>query len=257
MYDGVTAANIPVNAQMVGGYDDGAYRWSQADWARFPNAVQVHITVLANPASPVYDCEPGNGTPANAVPFAQGVLARGGIPTIYCGQNTWWGQIQSLINAAGLGGKVNYWVANYDGVQTIPPGAVAKQYADPGPYDLSVVSDYWPGIDTVPPPAPPDPPEVTTVKQVVIWDATRVLLHFLYLVPTGATSALYYRNKNAAGDLSTPYTVGDALDDNAGLSAELQPDGQIDAFCRASPTTPTTGRHFWTLNLTQWSWEAI
>src|SRR5207245_9944229 len=44
----------------------------------------------------------------------------------------------------------------------MPPTAVAKQYQHPpasgGHYDLSVVADYWPGVDPVPPPAPPSDP---------------------------------------------------------------------------------------------------
>ncbi len=47
----------------------------------------------------------------------------------------------------------HYWVAAHPGAgATIPPGAIAHQYADTGPVDLSVVADYWPGVD--PPPIP-------------------------------------------------------------------------------------------------------
>ena len=43
MYDAVTAANIPVDAQIVAGYVGGnSYTWSPADWARFPRAQGHH-----------------------------------------------------------------------------------------------------------------------------------------------------------------------------------------------------------------------
>jgi len=45
MYDSVTPGAIPADAEVVAGYDDGAlYTWPESAWARFPNAMQVHIT---------------------------------------------------------------------------------------------------------------------------------------------------------------------------------------------------------------------
>src|SRR5712692_6733146 len=35
MFDSVTAGNIPANAAAVGGYINGRYKWSMADWQRF------------------------------------------------------------------------------------------------------------------------------------------------------------------------------------------------------------------------------
>jgi hypothetical protein len=54
----------------------------------------------------------------------------------------------------------HYWVADYSlgDHPAIPAGAVALQYADRGGYDVSVVADYWPGIDPVPTPIPPAQP---------------------------------------------------------------------------------------------------
>ncbi|HEV2346099.1 MAG TPA: hypothetical protein VGS97_18510, partial [Actinocrinis sp.] len=55
----------------------------------------------------------------------------------------------------------HWWVAGYDGIAEIPAGAIGKQYADNTalgqPWDLSVVADYWPGVDQ----APADPPNPT------------------------------------------------------------------------------------------------
>lgn len=152
-YDSITAKNIPANASIAMGYGDGLYQWSAADWARFS---QITVEIAVNPThnlGKVYDCETGNGEPADAVPWVKMRRAAGIDPTIYCGQNSWWEQIIQAFVSAGVE-QPHYWVANYDGVQTIPAGAIAKQYADPGQYDLSCVAAYWPGVDPTPPPTP-------------------------------------------------------------------------------------------------------
>jgi len=42
-----------------------------------------------------------------------------------------------------------FWIADYrTSTVAIPAGAVAWQYTDVGPYDLSHVGDYWPGVDS-------------------------------------------------------------------------------------------------------------
>jgi hypothetical protein len=47
MFDAVTPENIPKDAEIVGGYLNGRYAWSAADWARFPHAMHVRISVRA------------------------------------------------------------------------------------------------------------------------------------------------------------------------------------------------------------------
>lgn len=151
MYDAVTASGIPVSAQMVAGYVDGRYQWSTADWDRFPNAVKIRIAVFATTDDGhVLDVEPGNDmTPSHWISWVQMRRAAGVDPTIYVGENNW-GLVRGAFQSAGVA-EPHYWVARYDGVQQIPAGSIAKQYADDTmlghPYDLSVVADYWPGID--------------------------------------------------------------------------------------------------------------
>lgn len=152
-YDGINAANIPSGAPIAGGYADGLYIWSAADWARFGG---LRVPIVVNPThdlGTVYDCEVGNGTPADAVPWVVMRREAGVDPTVYCGQSSWWAAIIAAFNSAGVA-QPHYWVASYDQVPSIPPGAVAKQYADPGPYDLSAVVPFWPGVDSGPAPLP-------------------------------------------------------------------------------------------------------
>ena len=156
MYDAVTASNIPRTAAMVAGYVDKIKLepWSAADWARFPNAVKVGIVKKASSNfGHVLDVEPGDATPAEAPGWVQRRRATGADPTIYMNLSTW-----PVVRKAFADQNVpppHYWVAKYDMVASIPAdwlalGCVAKQYGGdvPGGYDLSIVVDHWPGVDS-------------------------------------------------------------------------------------------------------------
>lgn len=156
MYDAVTPSNIPTSAQMVAGYVDGRYAWSAADWARFPGAVKVRIAVFASTNDGhVLDVERYDATPAQAVGWVQRRRDAGVDPTVYCGYSTngySWALVINAFKSAGVA-EPHYWVAAYPGNgANLYPGSVAHQYADPvtsgGNYDLSVVADYWPGVDS-------------------------------------------------------------------------------------------------------------
>lgn len=148
MYDGVDASRLPTSAQMVAGYVDGLYRWSDADWARFPNSVKVRIAVFSQTDDGhVLDVEPGNATPAQSVDWVLMRRRAGVDPTVYMNTSTW-PTVRSAFQARNVA-EPHYWVAQYDGIGTIPAGAIAKQYYNNNDlgYDLSVVADQWPGID--------------------------------------------------------------------------------------------------------------
>lgn len=162
MYDGVDATRLPTSAQMVAGYVDGLYRWSDADWGRFPNAVKIRIAVFSQTNDGhVLDEEPGNATPAESVDWVL-MRRRAGIdPTVYCNQfdpDTGWPAVRAAFLARDVP-EPHYWVAHYDGIATIPAGAIGKQHTDdePNGWDLSVIADHWPGVD----PALPTPASQT------------------------------------------------------------------------------------------------
>ncbi|HXR73345.1 hypothetical protein [Actinocrinis sp.] len=149
MYDGVDASRLPTNAQLVAGYVDGLYAWSAADWARFPHSVKVRIAVLSGTNDgEVLDVEPGNATPAESVDWVLRRRGAGVDPTVYMNTSTW-STVRSAFRARGVA-EPHYWIAQYDGVASLPAGAVAKQYYNNNQagYDLSVVADYWPGVDS-------------------------------------------------------------------------------------------------------------
>lgn len=151
MYDSTNAGSIPLGVEMVAGYVDGAYRWIDADWARFPDAIKVRIACFASTNDgQVLDVESGCAAPHEAPGWVTRARARGVDPTVYMSASAW-SAVRAAFVDAGVA-EPHYWVAHYDNVIVIPPGAVAKQYANEplagGHFDLSVVADHWPGIDT-------------------------------------------------------------------------------------------------------------
>ena len=150
MYDAVTPANIPFDAQMVAGYVDGRYAWKAADWARFPSAVKVRIAVFPSTNDGnCLDIERGDATPLQA-PGWVAMRRKAGIdPSVYCSLSIWQ-NVKAAFQNAGVA-EPHYWIAAYPGNgPNLYPGAVAHQYANPGPVDISVVADYWPGVDAAP-----------------------------------------------------------------------------------------------------------
>lgn len=164
MYDGINSdapriAQIPSAIDLVAGYIDGDYAWSDEDWGRFPNS--THVRIAVHPTTDdghVLDCETGNATPQEAVNWVLTRRHSGADPTVYCNETEW-----ATVRAAFSTHDVlepYWWVARYDGAATIPAGAIAKQYKTTASWDESVVADYWPGVDPAPEPAPSAAPQL-------------------------------------------------------------------------------------------------
>lgn len=163
MYDSVTASDIPTTAEMVAGYVDGRYAWSEADWGRFPNARKVRIAVSASTNDgDVLDVENGDATPAQAVGWAKMRRAAGiSQPTCYVNRSNQ-GAVEEAFAAANEA-PPTFWVATLDGTQLpLVNGVVACQYSGSntsgGHYDLSTTVDGWPVGGGAPAPAPAPAP---------------------------------------------------------------------------------------------------
>lgn len=156
MYDAVTPANIPADAEAVAGYIDGRYAWSQADWARFSTPVKVTIAVFAAHDARCLDVETGDATPDQAPGWVARQRANGDPhPWVYCSESVW-SQVRQAFAAQGVPEPI-WWIAAYPGsagAGNLYPGAHAHQWIDDGPYDRSVLADHIPGIDPDPPPPP-------------------------------------------------------------------------------------------------------
>ena len=165
MFDAVTAKNIPATAKMVAGYVDGKFKWSAADWLRFPHAIKVRIACFAHTNDGVVlDVEDGNATPAQAPAWVVMRRVAGVDPTVYCSYGDL-GHTWALVINEFHRQKVHephYWIAAYPGNGAqLYPGTVAHQYANNSKFDTSVVDDYWSGVDPKPVPKPvpvPIPP---------------------------------------------------------------------------------------------------
>jgi hypothetical protein len=162
MYDSTNPLDIPTTAVLVAGYIDGRWGpdhlamgeptgWDGAGWARFLRSQWVKIAVHATTNDGhVLDVENGNATPEEAVTWVRQRRAALQDPSVYMNANTW-PQVQAAFRAVNEP-EPHYWVAAWQaGDSTIPPGAVARQYANPtitgAHYDLSAVVGYWPGVD--------------------------------------------------------------------------------------------------------------
>lgn len=173
MYDGVNTDAAAIGQQakpgdLAAGYVDGLYKWSDASWALLkPGVIRVRIAVFSSTNDGhILDVERGNATPAQSVDWALQRRAAGVQPTVYCNQFdpvTGWPAVRAAFEARGVA-EPFYWVAKYDDVPVIPTGAIGKQYDDDialgKPWDVSVVADYWPGVDPAPIPAPDPAPSV-------------------------------------------------------------------------------------------------
>lgn len=154
MADAINPNNIPVGRfPLVAGYVDGPRsQWPAAGWARHAGSILVRIAVFASTnAGTVLDVETGDATPAQAPGWVQRRRTAGVDPSVYCSISLW-PAVRAAFHAANVA-EPHYWVAGYPGGgAVIPAGAIAHQYADPatsgGQWDLSVVADYWPGVDT-------------------------------------------------------------------------------------------------------------
>lgn len=145
MYDGVTARDIPSGVDMVAGYIDGRYAWTQWDWTRFPRASKVRVATSAStPDGDVLDVEPGDATPDQARTWVANRHGAGlAHPVVYCPL-----AMLADVQRACSGLAVWFWTADWTGHPHVTPGAIATQYADPstsgGHYDLSLVAaDWW------------------------------------------------------------------------------------------------------------------
>jgi hypothetical protein len=116
MFDSTTPAAIPHDAEIVGGYVDGSYKWADADWERFPHAQQVRICVTGDHTKGnCLDVERGDATPDHAPGWIQARQAAGvKYVTVYCDRTT----LPAVIKACN-GLTYWHWVATLDGTAHI------------------------------------------------------------------------------------------------------------------------------------------
>lgn len=176
-YDSTSASDCPTDGDVYCGYNDGTYAADFADLkARFPHKPVWSIGRFMTSRANWYDCESGLLSPDEAATLAKGNIMRDEFAGIYVDESTW-GDVKLAVKAAGIDGKVEYWIAweqpSKDGA--VPDGAAGRQYLlspglSPGHYDVSNWVDYVEGLDAAPPKPKPKGFTLTTrryVKQAV------------------------------------------------------------------------------------------
>lgn len=177
MYDVSTAEYAPGDGDLYAGYVDGAYQSYAGLRRRFPGKLIVPIAVFASTdAGLVFDGPPDNGTWDHVVDWVVMRRRSGVDPTVYTDAADWATAVATF-NRRGVA-QPHYWIASWNGVENIPAGAVAHQFASNSRYDTSVVLDYWPGVDSAPSrppspgpvthPAPAPPPKLWEDKMIIL-----------------------------------------------------------------------------------------
>ena len=174
MYDSVTATNIPSDATLMAGYINGDYPSYSKMVTLFPNAHVVSITVTSSGNGDVLDVENGDATAQDAPAWVLRQRANGTDPTVYTSlddndSSYGWPIVQQAFADQAVS-PPHYWIAQYPTVTPTNPviaaswvslGAVAWQYADVGPFDLSVTNGTWPF-------SPPSPSRPTTYSRSLL-----------------------------------------------------------------------------------------
>jgi len=140
---GSSSGNIPARAPKIAGYvtGSGSVPWLNSDWTRFPDSGKVRIdqspslSAWAAGAADIADVENGAGTTGTAVEGALERKAKGWLSFVYVAGSNLAG-MQSAMNAAGLAGHVQYWVADWslneaEAASKLTGDIVAIQYASP------------------------------------------------------------------------------------------------------------------------------
>jgi hypothetical protein len=238
MYDAVTARNIlkkdgrPV---LVAGYVDRIKLapWTAADWALFPDALKVRIVKKASTDDGhVLDVEPGDATPEEAPGWAKRRRASGfAYPVIYCNRSTW-----PKVKAAFKAQRVEpplYWIATATGKREIPEGAIAAQYlldVAPG-IDISVVADFWPGVDSPGSGKLTAEPEVELMERITVTPPNAGQNTVRLNLSGSAGAALVVRPRINGQGVSKPMWVGNIFawgSDKAGVGHNPKSDPNYD-----------------------------
>lgn len=250
-YDSITPADLPTGANVYLAYIDGWYKNIDQVKARFPSAKVLGISVLAE-AADIYDCEPGNGTPADAPAYFQRARAAGiEVPTVYC-PASWTSEVRAALASVTTSPSQYFIHSAHYGVgphicgQCGYPQADNTQYADPGPYDISLLgARFLSYLFPAPKPAPvaPPPTPIGDTVQIINFTATTDANGWYC---TGVTLPADKTKDNIVSvvvDCAGPYDGGWHY---ASAEVDYQPvkDGTARIVVKGEPNRSWTGRVF-------------
>lgn len=166
MYDSTTPGDNPDGGDLYAGYTDGRYANMAALAAAQPGKVLVAISAVGTNTGVVGDCEPGCIWPQEQIVLWVEKRRRAGVePTVYVGAANL-ASVVAAFDAMGVAHPVAFWTAHYTNTphlcgtgcaygRGLGVNVAATQYGGdlPGHYDISLVADHWPGIDSTERPA--------------------------------------------------------------------------------------------------------
>lgn len=238
MADSCSPGNIPDGIDLVAYYVDGVCAAGPVKGSR-----HVGISSLGTNAGTVGDCEPGNPKPGFWVSWTLKRRAAGVDPTIYCADDSLsdffagyrWRDVRAAFLAAGVT-EPHYWICK-PGATSIPAGAVAVQNQlglDGDRYDLSLVADYWPGVDPV-------EDVMTNEEHNALMEVLRIVNANYWQITTGyesdpsqGTPARYGQLKDFPAVVSGVAALQAAVAALPGGQAQLQP--VLDAIAQLQAT---------------------
>jgi peptidoglycan hydrolase-like protein with peptidoglycan-binding domain len=184
-------SSLPEGAQIYAGYStgSGAIPWSEADFANHATALGPCLRIdqdpaASDPTADILDVERGAATTADCAWWAKRALAdfrtarRPGqrSPAVYMSASA----VSSVVNALIAGGVtsgIGLWVANWSigeaaAITSVlaasgPFPIIGVQWADPGPYDISVFSRAW-LLSQSGKHVPPDPPPIPSWQEEIM-----------------------------------------------------------------------------------------
>lgn len=153
-YDSTNPDNVPLDADFYWFYVDGYYVPKPGQLSRFPiNKIQGIAVFETTNAGLIGDMEFQDMTPDGLCRWVQMRRLNGVWASGYCSLDNW-GDARAAFAKAGVL-EPPWIVAAYPGIgPNLYPGVIGHQYEDTGGYDISVIADYWPGVDG-PHPSPP------------------------------------------------------------------------------------------------------
>ena len=173
MADSVDVNHLPDGMDAYAGYTSGTWPTYNAMVARFPHAFHLSIAINAGQRADCLDIEPGDATVADAPDWfhlwSPGHTPK---PVFYTSASN----AANLIGVLGANGILRerflVWSAHYTNVSHICapnvcgyPAADGTQWADHGPWDESLLADYFFNQEDDVPLTPADIAAVTTAVQ--------------------------------------------------------------------------------------------
>lgn len=178
MLDGISPLRLPDSGDLYAGYDDGRWPDAGAIAARFGGKRVLRITTdPLDLIGDVLDVERGDARPAQIPGWLTARRSAGAWPSVYCSSSAL-PTCREAVDAAGIA-EPPWWVAAYPGkTVSLTNGIVAHQYASFRGYDVSVVADYWPGVDPEPSTTttPPQPSQEDLMQLRILGDGRAVVV---------------------------------------------------------------------------------